>query len=96
MLFHAAHRHRHETCSAHKPENRALFSKSIAAANDIGIKIIGSYADAPGHTLYFIIEAETALQIAQFFDPILDLGDTDIRPVTDAMALLDQMQKLDK
>ncbi len=96
MLFHATHRHTHATCPAHMPEKRALFAKALNSANDIGVKIIGSYADAPGHTLYFIIEAETALQIAQFFDPILDLGDTDIRPVTDAMKLLDQMQKLDK
>ena len=96
MLFHATHRHTHETCSAHKPENRALFAKSITTAKDIGVKIIGSYTDAPGHTLYLIIEAETALQIAQLFDPILDLGDTEIRPVADAMKLFDQMQKLDK
>ena len=96
MLFHAIHRHTHETCSAHKPENRALFAKAFASANDIGVKIIGSYADAPGHTLFMIIEADTALQIAKFFDPILDLGDTEIKPVTSTVELLDQMQKLEK
>ena len=96
MLFHATHRHTHETCSAHKPENRALFAKAIASANDIGVKIIGSYIDGPGHTLYLIIEADTTLQIAQFFDPILDLGDAEIKPVADAMALFDQMQNQEK
>jgi hypothetical protein len=40
-----------------------------------------------------IIEADTALQIAQFFDPILELGDTEIRPVADAIALMQQLQK---
>ena len=96
MIFHATHRHTHETCSAHKPENLALFAKAVATANDIGVKIIGSYTDAPGHTFYLIIEADTALQIAQFFDPILDLGDTEVRPVADAMELFDQMQKQHK
>jgi hypothetical protein len=93
MLFHATHRHTHETCSAHKPESQALFGKVLASADELGVKIIGSYVDAPGHAVYMIIEADTALQIAQFFDPILELGDTEIRPVADAMALLQQMEK---
>ena len=50
MLFHTTHRHTHQSCSAHKPENLKLFAKAIASAEDIGVKIIGSYTDAPGHT----------------------------------------------
>ena len=93
MLFHATHRHTHETCSAHKPESRALFGQALASADELGVKIIGSYVDAPGHAVYMIIEAETALQVAQLFDPILELGDMEIRPVADAMALLQQLQQ---
>ena len=93
MLFHATHRHTHETCSAHNPENMALFAKAVASADELGVKIIGAYTDAPGHAVYMIIEADTALQIAQFFDPILELGDTEIRPVADAIALMQQLQK---
>ena len=36
MLFHATHRHTHETCSAHKPENQALFAKAIASGEELG------------------------------------------------------------
>lgn len=93
MLFHATHRHTHETCSAHKPENMALFVKAIASADELGVKIIGAYTDAPGHAVYTIIEADTALQIAQFFDPILELGNTEIRPVADAMELMQHLQE---
>ena len=93
MLFHTTHRHTHQSCSAHKPENLKLFAKAIASAEDIAVKIIGSYTDAPGHTLYMIVEADSALQLAQFFDPILELGDTDIRPVADALALMQQLQE---
>jgi hypothetical protein len=39
------------------------------------------YVDAPGHVGYFILEADTMEQIVQFFDPLLELGDTDIKPV---------------
>ncbi len=95
MLFHATHRHTHATCPAHMPEKRALFVKALNSAKEIGVKIIGSYADAPGHTVYLIIEADTALQIAQLFDPILELGDTEIKPVADSMKLLDQMKEQD-
>ncbi len=93
MLFHATHRHSHETCPAHQPENLARFAKTMRSANELGVNIIGSFADAPGHTVYMIIEADTALQIAQFFDPILELGDTEIKPVTDTMALLQRLQE---
>jgi hypothetical protein len=40
------------------------------------------------------IEADTALQIAQFFNPILELEDRVIRPVADAMALMALMAQL--
>jgi hypothetical protein len=93
MLFHATHRHNHETCSAHKPENQAQFAKAIASADELGVKVIGSYVDAPGHAVFMIIEADSALQIAKFFDPILELGDTEIRPVADALALLEQLKQ---
>ncbi|MHA2031418.1 MAG: DUF3303 domain-containing protein [Candidatus Kariarchaeaceae archaeon] len=96
MLFHATHRHTHATCPSHNPEKRALYNKALNSASELGIKVIGSYADAPGHTAYLILEADTALQIAQFFDPILELGDAEIRPVTDTIELLKQMERRDK
>lgn len=93
MLFHAIHRHTHETCSAHKPDNQAQFEKAFKSADEIGIDIIGMYVDAPGHSTYFILEADSSLQIAKFFDPILELGDTEIKPVSDATKLLEQLRQ---
>lgn len=92
MLFHATHRHTHQSCSAHKPENMALFGKAVASASELGVKIIGSYTDAPGHAVYMILEADTVMQLFQLFDPILELGDTEIRPVVDALALMKHIQ----
>ena len=96
MLFHATHRHTHATCPSHNPEQRALFNKALNSASELGIKVVGSYSDAPGHTLFYILEADTALQIAQFFNPILELGDTEIKPVTGTTELLEQMAKQEK
>lgn len=93
MLFHATQRHTHQSCSAHNPENQALFGKAMASAEKLGVKVLGVYVDAPGHAIFMIIEADTAMQIFQFFDPILEMGDTDIRPVADGMALLQHMQQ---
>lgn len=93
MIFHATARHTHETCFAHKPENQALLRKVMASADELGVKIIGSYADGPGHTIYMIIEADTALQIAQFFSPIIELGDAEIKPVADVAELMQQFEK---
>lgn len=93
MLFHATHRHTHETCSAHNPENQKKFEETFGGAEKTGVKVHGYYVDAPGHAVYMILEADTALQISKFFDPILELGDTEIRPVADAMELLKQLRE---
>ena len=74
MLFHAIHKHTHATCPAHNPEKRAHFAKVLASASDIGVNIIGSYADAPGHAVYLVLEADSALQIAEFFETPRRLG----------------------
>ena len=92
MLFHATHHHTHQSCSAHKPENMALFGKAVASASELGVKIVGLYTDAPGHAVYMILEADTVMQLFQLFDPILELGDTEIRPVVDSIALMKHIQ----
>ena len=59
MLFHATQTHDYSTCHAHDEERKALMIKSMQSADSIGIKIVGAYADSPGHTLYFIFEANS-------------------------------------
>jgi hypothetical protein len=40
-----------------------------------------------------VLEAETMEQVVQFFDPMLELGDTDIRPVMSMQAALDALKQ---
>ena len=93
MLFHATHRHSYQTCHAHDEERKAKVVEAVQASGEIGIKIHGIYIDPPGHVGYFILEADTMEQVVQFFDPMLELGDTDIRPVMSMQAALDTLKK---
>ncbi|MDC1416321.1 MAG: DUF3303 domain-containing protein [Fidelibacterota bacterium] len=81
MVFHATHKHSYQTCHAHDEQRKMKVMTAIESADGIGIKVHGMYVDAPGHVGYFILEADTMEQIVQFFDPLLELGDTDIKPV---------------
>ena len=69
--------------------------EAIQSATDIGINIIGIFVDPPGHVAYFVLEAESMEQIVQFFEPLLELGNTDISPVMSMQAALDALKSTD-
>ena len=87
MLFHATH--------AHDENKKAKMMTAIQAAGEIGINVHGIYVDPPGHVFYLILEADSMEQIVRFFDPILELGDTDIHPVMSMQAALDALKSTD-
>lgn len=95
MLFHATHRHNHHSCVAHDPEGKAKFAQVFQGAEDAGVKLVGVYADPPGHTIYMILETDAAENLVKFFDPIVDMGDTEIRPVVDPLAAIKIFDKED-
>jgi hypothetical protein len=88
MLFHVTHKHDHHSCIAHDAEGKAKLAKALKGAESAGVTLHGVYTDAPGHAIYFIIETDHAENLVKFFEPIIDMGDTDIRPVLDPMAVL--------
>jgi len=88
MLFHATHKHSYQTCHAHDDEKKSKVMESLKSAEEIGVKVHGVYVDPPGHIAYYNLEADTMEQVVQFFDPLLELGDTDIKPVMDLQAAL--------
>jgi hypothetical protein len=95
MLFHATHTHSYQTCHAHDEDRKAKVMEAIQSATDIGINIIGIFVDPPGHVAYFVLEAESMEQIVQFFEPLLELGNTDISPVMSMQAALDTLKSTD-
>ena len=88
MLFHATHTHSYQTCHAHDEARKAKIMEAVKSTEESGLKIHSIYVDPPGHVGYFLLEADTMEQIVSFFDPLLELGDTDIRPVMSMEAAL--------
>jgi len=88
MLFHVTHVHTPETCPAHDPEKAiATFGKIMSSAEEIGVKLVGAWVDAPAHTAYFVVEADSAQQLSDLFFPALTIARADVRPVEDTLAL---------
>jgi len=81
MLFHVTHTHGYATCIAHDEEAKTNFSQTISNAEESGVKVHGVYADPPGHQIFMVVETDTMEQLVKFLDPIIDLGDYEVRPV---------------
>ncbi len=89
MLFHITHIHTPETCPYHNPEKaRATFGKMLSSAEQIGVTLVGAWADAPAHTVYFVVETDSAEKIQEFLGPAFEIGCAETRVVADAKALL--------
>ncbi len=89
MLFHVTHVHTPESCPAHNPEVlRKTFGKVLSGAEEIGTRLVGVYVDPPAHTFYIIVEADSAEKLEALFDPVLEIGRAEIRPVSDGLATL--------
>jgi hypothetical protein len=86
MLFHVIHSHTAELCPAGNKELvKNTWGKVFSSAESVGVKIIGSYVNAPSHTLFFIIDTDSVEKIERFFEPVLKMGETEITPVTSAL-----------
>ena len=76
MLFHVTHTHGYETCMAHDETSKAKFMQTISNAEESGVKVLGVYADPPGHQIFMVIETETMEQLVKFIDPVLSKNST--------------------
>ena len=88
MLFHVTHVHTPESCPADDPERaRDTIGKIIAGGNAPGIKLVGAWADAPGHTFFLVVETDSVDKLTDLFYPALTMAHAEITPVEDALAL---------
>ncbi len=83
MLFHIAHTHSWEVCPYHEPERATnTFGKAMAGIMESSdVDLVGAYVDAPAHTTYLVLEADSASQIEEALAPIIDMGWAETRPV---------------
>ena len=89
MLFHITHVHTPETCPYHNPEKaRETFGKMMSNAEQLGVKLVGAWVDAPAHTVYFVVETDSAEKIQELLAPGFQIGHAETRVVADAAAVL--------
>ncbi len=89
MLFHITHIHTPETCPYHDPDKaRETFGKMMSSTEQLGVKLVGAWVDAPAHTVYFVIETDSVQKIEELLAPGLEIGHAETRPVSDAAAVL--------
>jgi hypothetical protein len=89
MLFHITHVHTPETCPYHNPEKaRDTFGKVLSNSEQLGVKLHGAWVDAPAHTVYLVVETDSAQKIEELLSPAFEIGHAETRIVTDAMDII--------
>ncbi len=77
------------TCPYHDPEKaKATFGKVMSNAEQIGVKLLGAWVDAPAHTVYVVVEADSTQKLEELLAPAFEIGHAETRPVSDAAAVL--------
>jgi hypothetical protein len=88
MLFHITHVHTPETCPYHNREKaRATFGKIFGSAKQLGVTLVGVWVDAPAHTFYMVVEADSAQKIEELLAPGLEMAHAETRVVQDGLEI---------
>ena len=89
MLFHITHVHTPEACPYHNPEKaRATFGKVMSSAEQLGVKLVGVWVDAPAHTIYIVAETDSSQKLEEMLGPAYEIGHAETRVVQDGRSLL--------
>jgi hypothetical protein len=94
MLFHITHRHSEATCPFHDPNIIGeTFGKVPGAMKEAGVTVRGSYAHAAAHTVYMVVEADSAEAITAGLAPIIGIGTAVTEPVVESAAIIEERSK---
>ncbi len=86
MLFHITARHDHVTCPRKKDPSRRIFRQLIEGPGKG--KTLGAWIDGPSHTIYAVVETDSAEAIREVCDGLMDIGPVEVRPVRDIAVIL--------
>ncbi len=82
MLFHIKHTHTWEACPYHDADRaKATFGAAMAGIMESDVELVGAYVDAPAHTTFLILDAQSVDQIEEALAPVIDVGWAETRPV---------------
>lgn len=62
----------------------------MSSAEPLGIKLIGAWVDAPAHTVYLLVEADSVQKIEELLAPGFEIGHAETRALSDAAAVLER------
>ena len=82
MLFHITAKHDHLTCGRKNPAGSAV--RKFVEATD-NVKMVGVWIDGPSHTVYAVVETDSAEAIRDVCDGLMDGGPVEVRPVIDRL-----------
>jgi hypothetical protein len=89
MLFHITHVHAPETCPYHDPQKaRATFGKILGGAEKLGVKVVGAWVDVAAHTIYIVVETDSAQKLEELLAPGLEIGYAETSVVQDGGEIL--------
>ena len=89
MLFHITHVHTPETCPYGNPEKaQETFGKMMSNAEQLGVKLVGAWVDAPAHTVYLVVETDSVQKLEELLAPGMKMAHAETRAVSDAAAVL--------
>ena len=92
MLFHVTHVHTPETCPADSPERiKATFGKMLTIADELGVKVHSMYSNNIAHTMYMVVESDSAESISKMMDPTLKIAHAEISPIVDAHSVMSRL-----
>lgn len=85
MLFHITARHDYVTCPCKDPP-RPLIRGLIEGSSKV--KIVGAWVDEPSHTIYAVVESDSAEATRNVCDGLIYIGPVEVRLVRDLVATL--------
>lgn len=86
MMFMVVHTHDAAKCPGSKGAPAGLEAirdvVDEARAKKAGMKLLASYGAYTEHVLYFVVETENYGALRDFFDPLMEIGNTVFKPVS--------------
>lgn len=90
MLLHIRHEHTEQLCPALDQELMNSTFKIVLSEEHrkkCNLELISAYIDAPGHTIFLVVDADDMANVVRFLLPLNKIGKGEVRPVIDARDL---------
>ncbi len=96
MLFHVKHTHSWEACPYHDADRaKETFGKAIAGIEESDVELVGAYVDAAAHTIFLVLDANSAAQIEVALAPMINVGWAETRPVVEFGEVMSRVTEAD-